>query len=72
LLFGESASRIVVTCEPSDRDRLFALAARAKVPAKAIGCVVGRRLAIGSWIDAPVEDLSRAWRTAFDVKLNTV
>jgi len=39
------------------------LARRHDVPAQMIGRVVGTRLAIHPWIDAPIEDLNDAWRS---------
>jgi phosphoribosylformylglycinamidine synthase len=62
LLFGESAGRIVVSCEPSAVALLLALAKRRAVPATVIGQVGGSQLSIGSWIEAPVEALNDAWR----------
>ena len=64
LLFGESASRIVVTCEPTQQRVLQALAAKRGVPCAVLGRVGGSRLRIGPWIDASIEELNRAWRGA--------
>ena len=63
LLFGESAGRIVVSCARRFAEPLMRLAARHAVPAAVIGRVGGPRLVIGSWIDAPVDELNQAWRT---------
>jgi len=46
LLFGESQSRILVTCRKADEARLLALAARRAVPAKLIGRVGGSDIAV--------------------------
>jgi hypothetical protein len=62
LLFGESAGRIVVSCARRHLAPLLELTARRKVPAAAIGSVGGTRLRLGGWVDAPVEELSAAWR----------
>jgi len=64
LLFGESASRIVVTCEPTQSRALQVLAAKRQVPCAVLGRVGGSRLRIGPWIDVPLEELNRAWRGA--------
>lgn len=64
LLFGESAGRILVTCEPRHVERLSALCQRAGVPAALIGHVGGTRLVMDGWINAPVAALNEAWRTA--------
>ena len=61
LLFGESAGRIIVTCEPAQQRALRALAGKRQVPWTVLGRVEGRRLTIRPWIDAPVEVLNQAW-----------
>jgi len=66
LLFGESAGRIVVSCERFQRDALLALATRYGVPAAIVGRVGGSRLFVEPWIDVPSESLSEAWRTALE------
>jgi phosphoribosylformylglycinamidine synthase len=65
LLFGESASRVVITCEPYQRGQLEALARKHRVPCTGRGKVGGRRLVIPPWIGVSVEELNRAWRGAF-------
>ncbi|MBI3321927.1 MAG: phosphoribosylformylglycinamidine synthase subunit PurL [Candidatus Omnitrophica bacterium] len=62
-LFGESAGRIVVTCERYHLEPLEHLARRYGVAAAPIGRVGGKHLVIGSWIDAPVDELNAAWRS---------
>ncbi len=65
LLFGESAGRVVISCEPRRADAAAALAERFNVPARLIGRVGGGRLVLGDWIDAGVAEMSLAWRGAF-------
>jgi phosphoribosylformylglycinamidine synthase len=62
LQFGESAGRIVVSCERRYVQPLLDLAAKHGVPAAAVGTVGGTRLRIGNWIDCPVEELADAWQ----------
>ena len=50
-------------CERRFVEPLLDLAKRRSVPAALIGRVGGSRLSISPWIDAPVDDLSDAWRT---------
>jgi phosphoribosylformylglycinamidine synthase len=69
LLFGESAGRIVVSCARRFVEPLAALAATHGVPTAVIGRVGGPRLTIGSWIDAPVDELSDAWRSGMENSL---
>ncbi|MBI4354832.1 MAG: phosphoribosylformylglycinamidine synthase subunit PurL [Candidatus Omnitrophica bacterium] len=70
-LFGESASRIIVSCAPSAVTRLTALAQRSGVPCTRLGTVGGKRCAIGSWIDLPLAVLSEAWRTSIPQAMET-
>ncbi len=44
LLFGESQSRVLLTCRPADQARVLEMAARRGAPARAIGRVGGRTL----------------------------
>ena len=69
-LFGESASRIIVSAAPDYVTRVLEQAATAKVPARVIGQTGGNRLriAIGGrmTIDMSIEDAERAWSAAID------
>jgi phosphoribosylformylglycinamidine synthase len=74
-LFGESASRVVVSVQPEQVSTVLARAAAAGVPARVIGRTGGHRLrmAVGS---ETVIDLSRAeaeqvWRTAIERQFAT-
>ncbi len=70
LLFGESAGRIVLSCERRYLALLLNMAERRGVPAVEIGRVDGTRLTIDPWIDMPVEDLNEAWRTGLQRALS--
>ena len=67
-LFGESASRAVVTVRPSDRTALLQLAAEAGVPAKLIGRTGGSRLVLrvggAIAVDVAIEEAEHVWSTA--------
>jgi phosphoribosylformylglycinamidine synthase len=67
-LFGESASRAIVSVRAADRPALMELAASAGVPANLIGKTGGSRLVLRiggrTAIDLPVETAERAWATA--------
>jgi phosphoribosylformylglycinamidine synthase len=69
-LFGESASRVVVSVVPDQLTAVLQRAAAAKVPARAIGQTGGNRLrmAVGgaSVIDQSVDEAERMWSTAID------
>lgn len=73
LLFGESASRVLVSLPAAGRARLHRLAEERNVPCRAIGQVAGggggarleiRRRSEG-WISADVEELRSVWENAF-------
>ena len=69
-LFGESASRIVVSLVADNVTRLLELAAAASVPARVIGQTGGNRLRIATGgrmtIDVATGDAERAWSAAID------
>jgi phosphoribosylformylglycinamidine synthase len=69
-LFGESASRIVVSVAPEHVTRVLQEAEAAHVPASVIGRVGGTRLrvAIGDrvTIDLPVDEAERTWTAAIE------
>jgi len=68
LLFGESQSRILVTCRRKDLDRLRELAREKGVPARAIGETGGAEIAVGhrgrELLRLPVKKAYRAWKDA--------
>jgi phosphoribosylformylglycinamidine synthase len=67
-LFGESASRVVVSVRQQDRATLLQLAADAGVPARAIGRTGGSRIRItidgAPAVDVAVAEAENAWATA--------
>jgi phosphoribosylformylglycinamidine synthase II len=69
-VFGESASRIVVSMAADDVTRVLELAAAAGVPARVIGQTGGNRLRIAAGgrmtIDLATGDAERAWSAAID------
>jgi phosphoribosylformylglycinamidine synthase subunit PurL len=69
-LFGESASRIVVSVAPDDVTRVLEIAAAANVPARVIGETGGNRLRMATGgrmtIDMATDDAERLWSTAID------
>jgi len=69
-LFGESASRVVVSAVPDEVTRVLERAAAAKVPARVIGQTGGSqlRIAVGGVmaIDQCVDDVERVWSTALE------
>ena len=69
-LFGESASRVVISTAPEEANAVLARAAKAGVPAALVGRVGGTtiRIAVGGAdaIDASVDECERAWSTAVE------
>jgi phosphoribosylformylglycinamidine synthase subunit PurL len=72
-LFGESASRIVVSTTPRNLDAVLAAAAAAGVPAQDIGAAGGDRIVISvdgrDAVDTPVTGAEHAWATAIETKM---
>ena len=69
-LFGESASRVVVSVAADNVTRVLEQAAAAGVPARVIGQTGGNRLRIATGgrmtIDMSIDDAERAWSAAID------
>jgi phosphoribosylformylglycinamidine synthase len=69
-LFGESASRVVVSASADRVDDVLARAAAQRVPAQVIGKTGGRQLRVSVAgelaIDVPVGELERIWTSAIE------
>ena len=69
-LFGESASRVVVSVAGADVEALLALAAAARVPAARIGSVGGERIRMAVAgrvvVDEATAEAERVWASALD------
>jgi len=67
-LFGESASRVIVSVAAADRDVLLQMAAQAGVPAKLIGKTGGSRIVVRvdgrEVLDVAREEAERIWSTS--------
>ena len=59
-LFGESPSRVVVSCAESDVARIESAARDAGVPCAMLGATGGERFVIQGFVDEPLEGLSAA------------
>jgi phosphoribosylformylglycinamidine synthase II len=62
-LFGEDASRVLISFSPTHREAVLAAARAAGVALSILGKVGGERLTLKGLLDVPVVDLSRAWRS---------
>ena len=68
-LFGEAASRIIVTVDPERTADLAASASKAGVPILPLGVTGGARFRLGSLLDLPVSQLAAAWYGGLDAAL---
>ena len=64
-LFGESQSRIVITCATTDSEVVLNAASKASVPATRLGTVGGDRVRFTDLIDLPLETVGAVWLNSF-------
>ncbi len=64
-LFGESQSRIVITCASHQASHILTEASNRGVPAARIGTVGGDRFTIGALIDVAIVSVADAWLNGF-------
>ena len=69
-LFGEAASRILITVEPGHLSDVLAAASDAAIPACAVGETGGNRLRIGSLVNVAVAETGSAWYGGLSQALN--
>jgi phosphoribosylformylglycinamidine synthase len=72
-LFGESASRVVVSVQPEQLERLLAKAREADVTAVAIGRTGGNRITLKvdgvTHVDVAADEAGRQWATAIEMQM---
>jgi phosphoribosylformylglycinamidine synthase len=75
LLFGEDASRVVVSCDPHQVQRIQQVAEKYGVAAELIGATIADNLEIvvdgKTVVSAPIKDLRESWSTALERALHT-
>jgi len=64
LLFGESQSRVIISCSSEKVSYFRELCSRLSLPMAEIGRVGGDRLVINDLVEVSVRDLAEAWYTA--------
>jgi phosphoribosylformylglycinamidine synthase len=73
LLFSESPSRIIITCDPSDVEAIRLIAERHEIPFALLGAAGGTQLRISTngeeQIKAEIADLESTWRNALSRSL---
>jgi phosphoribosylformylglycinamidine synthase len=62
LLFGESQSRIIISCGEQNASKIEELAQKLSVPCQIIGKVSGNKLKILNLIDLPLDEIEKNWR----------
>ena len=65
-LFGESQSRIAITCENDDADEVLRFASQAKVPATRVGTVGGDYLRVANVANLPLAMIADVWLNSFE------
>jgi phosphoribosylformylglycinamidine synthase len=64
LLFGETASRIIISTDPNAQDTITEIVTKYNIPVERIGRVGGDRLVIDGFIDIPLSDMEKAYYDA--------
>lgn len=62
-MFGEAASRVIVSCRPGDTKDVEAFASNAAVDAVRLGAIAGTSLAVAGVMAIDVSDLEQAWKS---------
>jgi phosphoribosylformylglycinamidine (FGAM) synthase-like enzyme len=74
-LFGEDASRIVLSCDPANLSRIQEIAEKHGIAADVLGETIPERLEISldgqMVVSAPVSELSAAYESALESALRT-
>ncbi len=65
LLFGEGASRILVSVSPKNSTVISELAAASGISIQRLGMVIPEHFRLGSWIDLPIAQMKDVWKDGF-------
>jgi len=65
LLFGEGASRVLISVKPEQAPILKELAATSGIPLTRLGQVVPDQFTLGPWIQMPIEEIRQVWEDGF-------
>lgn len=65
-LFGESQSRVVVSCAPEEVERLEEIAAKHQVPVTILGKVVREKFVVGDVISTTVAEIAQKYNGAIE------
>jgi phosphoribosylformylglycinamidine synthase subunit PurL len=66
LLFGESQSRIIVSCSKENAEKISDIAKQNKVVCSVLGNVGGDSLKIGKLVDISLDKIKASWKTAIE------
>lgn len=70
LLFGEAASRMIISCKKKDLELLLTIAKSSGCPAKKIGVVGGDRIIINDLISVGMDEVFGLWNSAIPNVVN--
>lgn len=65
-LFGEPQSRIILTCNSTDTDRILRTAKQTNTPATQVGAVGGDQIRINNLINLSLQTVADTWLNAFE------
>ena len=66
-LFGETQSRVIISCAPANAESVLDAASEASVPASRIGTVGGDRIRFADLIDLPLDTVGDVWLNSFQM-----
>ena len=69
VLFGESQSRAIVSADPAAEAKIAEIAAQLGVPCVKLGKTGGKKIQIGTWINADLNELSDLYRRSLRQKV---
>lgn len=69
LYFGESQSRVIVSCDPDRKEEVILMAQKHHVPFVQIGKVFGSKLAMDDKIEAPISELKKIFDFAIPKRM---
>ena len=72
LLFGETQSRVIITAEPHNKEKVWEIYGRFGVPIRLIGSTGGKQLKINGMIDWKVSDLRDIYENAIPAYMGIV
>ena len=69
LLFGESQSRIILSLDKNDENKLTKIAEKNEIPFQKIGCTISDSLQFNKLLNLTVKEMKTEWETAIENKV---